>query len=163
MRVIAIRLAALAIGLALFAGMAVAQDQTTPPAGGHRMHAGFMGAPGWGMLFHNLELSDNQKAQVKQIMQGERATMRPLMQQEMAAREKMMQLITSGNFDQAQASAIAAQESQTHMQLQLEQAKIASQIYLGVLNTEQKNTVTKMMSQHQHLMQGKGDSAQPDQ
>ncbi len=78
---------------------------------------------------HQLNLTDDQKAQVKQIFLAEKTTMKPLMQQEHAAHMQMVQLITSGTFEQAKVAAIAAQESQTHMQLEIEHAKMASQIY----------------------------------
>jgi len=64
----------------------------------------------------------------------------------------MMQLVTSGNFDQNKASAIVSQEAQVHMQMQLEHLKIASQIY-GVLDSNQKSQVTDLIAQHQQRMQ----------
>jgi Spy/CpxP family protein refolding chaperone len=146
-------------------GMAMAQDQAAPPASGHhnRMHAGFMGGPAMGMMFRHLDLSDDQKAQITRVVQSEKSTMQPLMQQERAAQRQMMQLITSGNFDQGKAAAIAAQESQLHAQLELEHAKMASHIYQEVLTADQQNRVTQMMAQHEERMQQKGGSAQPNQ
>ena len=88
-----------------------------------------MGGPEFQMFLHQLNLSDDQKAQVKQIFQTERPTLKPLMQQEGQAHLQMMQLVTSGNFDQAKATAIATQEAQTHIQVEVEHAKIHSQIY----------------------------------
>jgi len=140
--------------LALCAGMAMAQDQTAPPPGPkHAMHRGFRGGPEFGMFLHQLNLTDDQKAQVKQIFQNEKATTKPLMQQEMSAHMQLAQLITSGAFDQAKASAIVAQESQTHLQLELEHAKIASQIYQQVLTSDQKTKVTQILAEHQQRMQ----------
>jgi Spy/CpxP family protein refolding chaperone len=78
--------------------------------------------------------------------------MQPLMQQEHAAHMQLIQLITSGAFDQSKAAAIAAQESQTHMQLEIEHAKIGSQIY-QLLSSDQKTKVADMIAQHQQRMQ----------
>jgi periplasmic protein CpxP/Spy len=101
---------------------------------------------------HQLNLTDDQKAQIKQLFQAERPAMKPLMQQEHAARTQMVQLITSGAFDQSKAAAIAAQESQTHMQMEIEHAKIASQIY-QLLSSDQKAKVADIIAQHQQRMQ----------
>jgi len=162
-------LAVLATGLALLTGMAMAQNETAPPATDHyRMRpGGFMGAPEMAMALRQLNLSNDQKAQVRQIFESEKAAIRPLRQREMAAQQQMIHLITSGSFDQAKASAIAAEESQAHLQLELEHAKIASQIYQGVLTADQKSQVTEMIARHDQRMQermnGKGESAQPNE
>ena len=144
-------------GLALAAGIAVAQSQggeDAPMHGSmHRgMHGHMMGGPEFQMFLHKLNLSDDQKAQVKQIFQAERPTLKPLMQQEGQAHLQMMQLVSSGNFDQAKATAIATQEAQTHIQVEVEHAKIHSQIY-QLLNSEQKAKVAEMISKHQQMMQ----------
>jgi len=72
--------------------------------------------------------------------------------------------VTSGNFDQAKAAAIAAQESQTHVQLEVEHAKIASQIY-QLLSSDQKAKVADMIAKHQQHMQQhlQNQQAPPDQ
>lgn len=141
-----------ALALVLVAGIAFAEAN----GGGlhHGMHRRFMGGPdmGMAMMLHHLNLTDEQHAQVKQIMQTERPNFKPLMQQEGQFHQQIMQLITSGNFDQTKANAIASQEAQVHMQIQLEHMKIASQIY-GLLDSNQKSQVSDMISKHQQMMQ----------
>ena len=166
MKFINSKLVVFAASLALCAGTAMAQDQTTQhPARGHGMHGHFMGGD-MGLPLHELNLTDDQKAQVKQIFQNEKPTMKPLMQQEMAAHQQLIQLVTSGTFETAKAAAIAAQESQTHLQLELEHAKIASQIY-QLLNADQKAKVAQIIAQHeqrmQERMQNREESAPPAQ
>jgi protein CpxP len=138
------------LGLALVAGIALAEGN------GRAMHRGWhgdmMGGPGMGMFLHGLNLTDEQHTQIKQIFQAEKPNIKPLMQQEAQAHQQMMQLITSGAFDQAKATALAAQESQVHTQLQVEHAKIASQIY-ALLDSTQKAKVADMMAKHQQRMQ----------
>jgi Spy/CpxP family protein refolding chaperone len=134
----------------LIAGIAFAQK-----AGGtmHRhMHGDFMGGPGFGLPLRQLNLTDDQRAQIKQIFQAEKPNMKPLMQGEMQAHQQFIQLVTSGSFDQTKATAIATQEAQTHVQMQVEHAKIAAQIY-QLLNSEQKAKVADMISKHQQRMQ----------
>ena len=141
-----------AVALAVMVGVAIAADQGEggPMHHGMMMHHGFGG--GFGLPLHQLNLSDDQKTQIHQIMKTEHANMKPLMQQEFQAHQQMMELVTSGNFDQAKAAAIAAQESQTHVQLQVEHAKIASQVY-NLLSSGQKAKVADLMAKHQQRMQ----------
>ena len=134
--------------LTLFAGMAFAQGGASAPM--HHRHGGFMG--GMELPLHQLNLTDDQKAQIKQLFQAERPAMKPLMQQEHAAHTQMIQLITSGTFEQAKVAAAAAQESQVHMQMEIEHAKIASQIY-QLLSSDQKAKVADIIAQHQQRMQ----------
>lgn len=141
------KLTTIAAVLTLFAGMAFAQGGATAPM--HHRHGNFMG--GMELPLHQLNLTDDQKAQIKQLFETERPTMKPLMQQEHAARTQMIQLITSGTFEQAKVAAVAAQESQTHMQMEIEHAKIASQIY-QLLSSDQKAKVADIIAQHQQRM-----------
>ena len=141
-----------ALALALAAGTALAQGPDADKPMHRGMHGGMMGMEmGMGFL-HQLNLTDEQHAQVKQIMQAERPNIRPLMQQETQSHQQMMQLITSGAFDQAKATALAQQEAQVHTQITVEHAKIASQIY-ALLDSNQKAKVADMMAKHQQRMQ----------
>lgn len=136
----------------LVAGIAFAQEGGGPGPMHHRMGGPFMGHPGFAMMLHQLNLTPDQKAQVKQILQAEKPTLKPLMQQEFQAHQQLAQLVTSGNFDQAKAAAIATQEAQTHIQLEVEHAKVASQIY-QLLDSTQKAKVADMLAKHEQRMQ----------
>jgi Spy/CpxP family protein refolding chaperone len=155
------------VALALVAGLAFAQQEGGPGAMHHGMrgmHGGFMGHPGFAMMLHQLNLTPDQKAQVKQIFETEKPNIKPLMQQQFQSHQQMMQLITSGNFDQAKATAIATQEAQTHIQMEVEHAKIGSQIY-QLLDSTQKAKVADLMAKHQQRMQqhmqGEGQEPPP--
>jgi periplasmic protein CpxP/Spy len=139
------------IALVVSASAAFAQGEGPGPMGHGMMHHEFMRG-GMDLPLHQLNLTDDQHAQIKQIFQNEKGNMKPLMQQEFQAHQQLIQLITSGNFDQAKVAAIAAQESQTHMQLEVEHAKIASQIY-QLLSSDQKAKVADMIAKHQQRMQ----------
>jgi len=140
------------LAVALVTGIAFAQTEEEHGSMHHHMHGGMMGGAGMGFPIHELNLTADQHAQIKQIMQAERPNMKPLMQQEMQIHQQMMQLITSGAFDQGKATAIASQEAQTHVQMEVEHAKIASQIY-QLLSSDQKAKVADMMAKHQQKMQ----------
>ena len=146
-------LAVAAAGLALAVGLAFAQTESGPPRhhdmGGMRAH--MMGGGEFAMFLHQLNLTDDQKAQVKQVFQAERPTLKPLMQQEAQAQLEMMKLITGGNFNATTASQLASREAQIHMQMQVEHAKIGSQIYT-LLNSDQKAKVADMISKHEQMI-----------
>jgi protein CpxP len=127
------------------------------------MHRPFMGDPGFGMMLHRLNLTEDQKAQIKKIRETEKPNFKPMMQQQFQSHQQMMELITSGNFDQAKATAIATQAEQTRIQMQVEHAKVASQIY-QLLDSTQKAKVADMMAKHQERMQrfqGQGQAPPP--
>ena len=139
-----------AAALALAAGMVFAQAGAAEPMRHGR--GGFMGEPGLGFALRQLNLSADQKTQVKQLWQTAKPNLQPLMRQEFQVRQQMIQLVTSGNFDAAKAATIASQESQAHLQLEVEHAKIASEIY-QLLNSDQKAKVADMMAKHHERMQ----------
>ena len=143
--------AALVVGVAFAQTEGTAQGGPTQHHGMKGMHGAFMGG-GMGFPTRGLNLTDDQHAQIQQIFQNEKGNIHPLMQQEFQARQQMMQLITSGKFDQATAAALASQEAQVHAQMQVEHAKIASQIY-QLLSSDQKAKVTDLMAKHQQRMQ----------
>ena len=145
----------LATGLAilLMAGMAISQDAGTgapPPGPGPRHHHGFNEGP-LGFFTKALDLTDAQQAQIKQIIAAEKPTLHPLMQQEGQAHQQMMQLVTGGEFNEAKAQTIAAQESQIHTQLEVEHAKIMSQAY-QLLTQDQKTKFAEIQARQQKRM-----------
>jgi len=149
-------LVVMAAGLALAVGIAFAQSEAGQGMMHQGMHGGMHGhmmGGELGMFLHQLNLTDDQKAQVKQIFQTEKPNIKPLMQQEMQSHLRLMQLITNGSkFDQAAATVIASQEAQTHIQMEVEHAKIAAQVY-QLLSSDQKAKVADMIAKHQQRMQ----------
>lgn len=137
----------LAAGLALMLLAAVAVSQTLKRVDMHR------GGMGHELPFFALhDLTDAQRAQMKQIFQNSKPAMKPLFEQERQGHQAMMQLITSGTFDEAKAQAIANQSAQVHAQLEVEHARITSQAY-QVLTPEQKTELNEIMARHQQRMQ----------
>jgi protein CpxP len=133
-----------ALAAVMLVGTAMAQ-------GPHRGGGDFFG-PMMGIMSDMLDLTDAQQAQIKQIFQSEKSTMEPLWQQEHQSHQAMMQLITSGNFDPAKAQTIANQEAQTHAQLEVEHAKLASQAY-QVLTPDQKTKLNEFLAKREQRME----------
>ncbi len=137
--------------LLLMAGFAFSQEMGGGPGPGH--HGEFEEEHILGFFTKALDLTDAQQSQIKQIIANEKPTLQPLMAQERQAHEQMMQLATGGAFDEAKAQALATQESQTHVQLEVEHAKIMSQAY-ALLTPDQKTKFAQMRAKHQaHMSQ----------
>ena len=99
------------------------------PGRGHR--------GGVGMALRGLDLTDEQKAQVKEIMGSSRTAVEPLMQQKRDTHDKIRVLGTDGKFDQAQVEALAAEQGKITAKMIVEKEKAKAQIF-AILTDEQK-------------------------
>jgi protein CpxP len=130
-----VAIALMALMLCGAAALSYAQDnnQNSGAAtwGGHRHgHMGY--------LAKQLNLTDAQKAQIKTMMQAQRATLRPLMQQMAQNRLAVLNATANGAFDQAKMQTLANQRAQIAAQLEVQKASMHSQIYNQVLTADQK-------------------------
>ena len=106
--------------LAVLLGSVVGKAQTAedapppPPMHGHGMGMGMEGHMHF--MAAKLNLTDDQKTQMKAIMEKERPTMKPLHQQERQIDEQLRQYV-EGTFDQAKVAALAGQKAQLQAQL----------------------------------------------
>lgn len=98
-----------------------------------------------------LGLSADQQAQVKQIIAREKPATQPLYQQMQQSHQAMRQLIESGNFDEAKAREIATQGSQNMIEMEIQHARIASEIY-QVLTPEQRTKANQFLDRHEQRM-----------
>ncbi len=136
---VAIALLALVLCGTVMVSFAQQSDQTAGASSwsGHRHgHMGY--------LAKALNLTDAQKAQIKAIMQAQRASTRPLMLQMAQNRQAMLTATASGAFDQAKVQALATQQAQIMSQLEVQRASVHSQIYNTVLTAEQKATADQL-------------------
>jgi len=154
-----IRFRFLVAALAVVLGAAISKAQTTdttpssPPAGhGHR-HG--MRGPMMGFPFKQLNLTDAQKAKVKEVMQKEHSTMKPLMQQ-MHQMDQQIKQYSEGTFDEAKVQALVTQQSQNLVQVKVEQARVHNELY-QLLTPEQQTKMKEIeanrearMQQHMH-------------
>lgn len=135
--------------VAMGAMFAFAQDGAVKKDGGKRgfgKRGGGHHRGGYGMMLRGIDLTDEQKAQIKSIRQASRETVKPLREQMKANREKLQQLSESGSFDQAQVQTIAAQQGALSAQMIVEKERVKSQVY-AVLTTEQKAKAAEMKAQ----------------
>ena len=136
----------LGLGLALtVGGMAVAQGDRG--FGGHERG---MGGPGLfqaiGML-SELNLSDEQKAQIKTIRQNARAEMKALrgdVEDRKAFRQQMKDLVQAESFDEDAFKALLVARQAKHAEGAVIMAKSKNAIW-NLLNAEQQASVNEML------------------
>jgi Spy/CpxP family protein refolding chaperone len=163
MKFVRSKISLVALAIVLVAGVAIAQRPGGPHGGGD-----FFGGPMLGFFSDYLDLSDAQQAQIKQIMAKEKPALEPLFLQEKQSHEQMLQLIQSGTFDEAKATAIATQGAQIHAQLEVQHARVASEAY-QVLTAEQKTKLAQFITKReqrfeQHMQeQGAHSEQSPNQ
>jgi Spy/CpxP family protein refolding chaperone len=138
--------------LAVLLGSAAARSQTSdatpaPPMHGHEFGMG----EHMGFLAEKLNLTDDQKAQMKAIVEKEHPAMKPLMQQQRMIDMQLRQYV-EGAFDQAKVQALAEQKAQISAQLTVQETRIHNQMY-QLLTPDQQAQLKQMEAQHQARMQ----------
>ncbi len=102
-------------------------------------------------MLKQLNLTSDQHAQVKAIWQKEKPAMQPLMQQMRQNHEAMKALEAAGPFDEAKVTALATQNSQTMIQLQVEHERMKSEI-MAILTPDQKAKLAQIEANHEAHM-----------
>lgn len=103
--------------------------------GKHRGHRG--GRMGGAMMFKGINLTDEQKAQMKQLSQSFRERNKPLREQLRAKRQELRQAGEGGTFDEALATQKLTETAGLQAKLMGEQFKLRQEM-LAVLTPEQK-------------------------
>lgn len=116
---------------------------------------GMHGHGGPGREFHHmlkqLDLTADQQAQVKAIWEKEKPAMQPLMQQMRQNHQSMKALEATGTFDEAKTRALATQNAQTMVEVQVAHARIKSEI-VQILTPDQKAKLAQIEAQHESHM-----------
>lgn len=137
------RIAGIGVALAIVLAAVVALSQTVKPV--HMHEHGMFSERRLGFYADYLNLTDVQQTQMKQIMEKQKETVKPLFQQMGQSRQAMWQLIQSGNFDEAQARQIATQRAQNMIELDVQKAKMESEMF-QVLTPDQKTKMVDFMN-----------------
>lgn len=154
----------LVAALAVLIGTSIAKSQTAdapppPPVHGHGFGMGSMGGPMMGFFAKQLNLTDDQKAQMKAVLQKERPTVQPLRQQQHQLDLQLLKYV-QGDFDQAMVQTIAGQKAQIEAKLIVQETRIASEMY-KLLTPDQQAQVKQMVANHEARMQQRMDQAPP--
>ena len=159
-----IRFRLLIAAVVVLLGTAISQAQTatdTTPAAPTHDHAYAMHGHGHEMGFFGkaLNLTDDQKSQMKAIMERERPTLKPLHQQERQIEQQLRQYV-EGPFDQAKVQALATQKAQLDIQRTVEETRIHNQMY-QLLTPDQQSKLKEMEANHETRMQKHMQEAAP--
>lgn len=148
-RVHAIALVA-ALALAIAVPFAIAQSKGTGgQKGGHAYGQGHGRGGGGrmaGAMFRNLDLTDAQKTQMKQIRESHAQTLRPLMQQIHAKRQEIREASKSGAFDEALVTQKLTEVAPLEAKLMGEEFRTHQEM-LSVLTAEQKTKLEQLKDQ----------------
>ena len=103
--------------------------------------------------FKQLNLTDAQKALVKEVMQKEHSTMKPLMQQMHQMDQQIKQYSEgTGTFDETKVQALVTPQAQTLVQLKVEQARIHNELY-QLLTPDQQTKMKEIAANREARMQ----------
>lgn len=142
--------------MAVLMGTVVAKSQTaedTPPAAPmHGHHTGMgMGGGHMGFFAKELNLTDDQKTQMKAIWQKEGPTMKSLFEQQHQIDLQLRQYV-EGSFDSAKVQALANQKAQIQAQLTVAETQIHNQMY-QLLTPDQQSQLKQIEARHDARMQ----------
>jgi protein CpxP len=140
---------AVALAAALMMTVAAFAQHGPGGPGGHHGHG--PGGPG-GLLDHFsqvLNLTDAQKAQIKQLEDGFRESTKGLQEQlAKAGPGGPFEALAGGTFDEAAVRAAAQSRANLHVELEVAHARFFSQVY-AVLTPEQKAKLAELHQQMQ--------------
>ena len=159
-----IRYRLLIAAMAVLLGSSIAKSQTAadaPPPPPMHGHGYGMEGEGHRMGFFAkaLNLTDEQKAQMKTIMQKEHPAMKPLMQQQHQIDVQLRQYV-EGTFDPVKVQALAAQKAQVQTQLTVNETRVHNELY-QLLTTDQRAQLKEIEAKHEARMQKHMQEAPP--
>jgi Spy/CpxP family protein refolding chaperone len=145
-----------AIFMALAAGLAAT-------ASAQRRGMGFGRNNGWMLKYmtKQLNLTDAQQTQIKDIMAGEKTKIKPMMQQ-LRQNQQAEDANRNGSFDENQARAFANKQAQLMTDLIVEKERMRSQVY-AVLTPEQRQKALQLMQERQQHRQERMSKKQAEQ
>jgi protein CpxP len=130
------------MALAIAVPIAIAQSKD---AGGHR-HEMRGGGPMAGAGFRNLDLTDAQKAQMKQIRDSHSQSLTPLMEQIRSKRQEIRQASESGTFNEALVTQKLNEIAPLEAKLMGERSRLHQEM-LSVLTADQKAKLEQSQAQ----------------
>ncbi len=109
-----------------------------------------------GMALKGLDLTDDQKASVKAIMEASKTNVQPLMQQMRDNHKTIADLTANGAFEQAKVEAAATEQGNIMAKLIVEREKAKAQVF-ALLTDDQKAKAAAMKTKfEEHEKDGKG-------
>lgn len=143
----------LVAALAIVFGSAIARSQSTsdtaPPPPMHR-HGGMEGH-NMGFFAKQLNLTDEQQAQMKTIMESAHTSMKPLHQQSRQIDQQLRQY-AMGTYEEAPVQKLAQQKALIDAQLTVAETKVHNQMF-QLLTPDQQAKAKELIASHEARMQ----------
>jgi Spy/CpxP family protein refolding chaperone len=133
-------------------GTAIARSQdaeAAPPP--MPPHAFGMRSPEMGFFAHELNLTDDQKTQMKAVMQKALPAMKPLFQQSHQIDVQLRQYV-EGNYNETKVRALAVQKAQVETEMTVQHTRIHNQMY-QLLTADQQTKLKQIEAEHEARMQ----------
>ncbi|HXO36035.1 MAG TPA: Spy/CpxP family protein refolding chaperone [Candidatus Acidoferrales bacterium] len=151
-----IRFRFLAAALAVLLGTAIAKSQTADTSSPPPTHRGMHGALGMdghmiGFYAKYLNVTDEQKAQMKGVLEKERPALKPMMLQ-LHQMEQQLRQYEEGTYDGAKVQALVAQQAQTLVQVKVEQTRIHNELF-QLLTPDQQSKLKEFEANREARMQ----------
>jgi Spy/CpxP family protein refolding chaperone len=151
---------AIAAGMLVLALTAIGVSQQGGPHGGPR-EGGFRGGPGprggvGAPFLRDLDLSDEQKAQVQKLTESFEAATRSLHEQLRTLHESHADSLGDGTFDETAVRKAAQERAGVEVELEVARARLHSQIF-AVLTAEQKAKIAERRQQFEQRRQARGE------
>jgi Spy/CpxP family protein refolding chaperone len=150
--------------VAVMLGGAIAKSQTADAAPPPPMHGGMHGHE-FGMhhmmefYVKYLNVTDEQKAQMKAVLEKEKPTVKPLMLQ-LHQMEQQLKQYEEGTYDEAKVQALVAQQGQGLIQMKVQETRIHNELY-QLLTADQQNKLKEFEANREARMQKHLQNAAP--
>jgi protein CpxP len=141
----------LSIAAAIFLGVAALFSQGMFAQGMHGHGPDGEFSHMLGFYADKLDLTASQQDQMKAIWEKEKPTLHPLMEQMRQNHIAMNTLATSGPFDEAKTRALATQNAQTMVEMEVQHARIKSEM-MQLLTADQKTKLQQIEAEHESRM-----------
>jgi len=142
------------IGFLVFAMVAIITVFAFAQRGDKGKHERGFGHRGFERMAEKLNLTDAQKAQVKQISEASRAKVKPLRENMRANRQQLKSLTENEPFNEAQVQTIANQQGAIAAQIIVEKERTKWEIF-QILTVEQRAQAKQLKEQMEERFKGR--------
>lgn len=144
--------AAAVLAAVVAAGTAFAQG---PGFGGFRGRGGRMaGGPAARLPLRQLDLTEAQRTQIRQLAEGHRSEVRPLMERLRSAATARRQTMEAAPVDEARIRAAVEEFARVQADLAVQQARLQSEIY-ALLTPEQQERAQQLRAERDARLQSR--------
>jgi Spy/CpxP family protein refolding chaperone len=151
----------LVAALAILLGSAIAKSQTADAPPPPPMHGHGFGMEGHEMGFFAkyLDLTDDQRTQMKSVLHKEHATLKPLLQQ-VHQMELQLKQYEEGTYDAAKVQAVVSEQAQTLVQLRVQETRIHNELF-QLLTADQQSKMKEFEANREARLQQHMQGAAP--